>query len=436
MKPFWIVFVVLIAAGGGAYYWWIHQAGTKVQSTAAGAKQGTEASARVEGKGKGKKGRGGAVRVRTVTPKRQPMPVLIDAVGTVESQHSVAVHPQVSGVLTAVRFKEGDYVQKGQVLFEIDPRPMQAAVAQSQAAVRRDEAQLAQARAQEERLRSLVDKDYITRQEYDVAATSAKSLEATVNANKAALEQAKLQLAYARIVAPISGRTGSLGARAGNLVSAGTGGAPLVVINSTRPILVSIPVPQRYLDSVRKQWGSHDLKVEIAADRGGQTLAEGRLVFIDNTVNPSTGTILLKAEVPNEKERLWPGQFLAARIVLRIEQDAMVLPEGAIQPGQEGPFVFVVSDGRARVKDVVVDRQIGEQVVVARGLEGDERVVIDVPPTLAPNSPVALAGEGGKAAKGKGKGEGNGDVESAPRGATSGAGESDRRGAVRAEEKQ
>jgi multidrug efflux system membrane fusion protein len=315
---------------------------------------------------------------------------------------------------------------------------MQAAVEQSQAAVRRDEAQLAQARAQEERLRSLVDKDYITRQEYDVAATTAKSLEATVNANRAALEQAKLQLAYSRIVAPISGRTGSLGVRAGNLVSAGTGGLPLVVINSTRPILVAIPVPQRYLEDVRKNWGSKDLKVEIAADRGEQTLVEGKMVFIDNAVNPSTGTILLKAEVANDKEQLWPGQFLAARIVLQVQQDAMVLPERAIQPGQEGPFVFVVSDGRARVKDVVVDRQVGEQVVVAAGLEGNEQVIVEVPPTLAANSPVVLAGEGGKGTKGgrKSKGKSKDNADAALTGAPVGDGaEPSRPGAAKVEER-
>jgi multidrug efflux system membrane fusion protein len=430
VKPFWIVFIVLGAAAGGGYYWWNHQAAVKSQAT--------EASAGAEGKAKGKKGRGGPVSVRTIAPKRLPMPVLIDAVGTVEPLHSVAVHPQVSGVLTAVRFKEGDYVQKGQVLFEIDHRPMQAAVEQSQAAVRRDEAQLAQARAQEERLRSLVDKDYITRQEYDVAATTAKSLEATVNANRAALEQAKLQLAYSRIVAPISGRTGSLGVRAGNLVSAGTGGLPLVVINSTRPILVAIPVPQRYLEDVRKNWGSKDLKVEIAADRGEQTLVEGKMVFIDNAVNPSTGTILLKAEVANDKEQLWPGQFLAARIVLQVQQDAMVLPERAIQPGQEGPFVFVVSDGRARVKDVVVDRQVGEQVVVAAGLEGNEQVIVEVPPTLAANSPVVLAGEGGKGTKGgrKSKGKSKDNADAALTGAPVGDGaEPSRPGAAKVEER-
>lgn len=395
MKPFWIVFIALCAAGGGGYYWWSGQAKDK------GAEK---ASAKADDKSKGKKGRGGPVSVRVITPKRQPMPVLIEAVGTVESEHSVAVRPQASGVLTAIRFKEGDYVKQGQVLFQIDSRPMQAAVAQSAAAVRRDEAQLAQAQAQEGRLRSLVEKDYITKQEYDVAATAAKSLEATVNANRAALEQAQLLLGYAQITAPISGRTGSLSVKTGNLVTAGTSGTPLVVINSTRPILVSLPVPQRYLEDIRRYWATPDLKVEIAAVRGGSTMVEGKLVFIDNTVNPTTGTILLKAQVANDKEQLWPGQFLAARIVLKVEQDALVLPEQAVQPGQEGPFVFVVSEGRARVKNVQVDRQVGELVVISKGLKGDEQIVIDVPPTLAPNSPVTLA-EGGGKGKGKGKGK-------------------------------
>jgi multidrug efflux system membrane fusion protein len=396
VKPFWIVFVALCAAAGGGYYWWSGQTKEKAAETT---------GAKAEGRSKGKKGRGGPIAVRVIQPKRQPMPVLIEAVGTVESEHSVAVRPQVNGTLTAVRFKEGDYVKQGQVLFQIDSRPMQAAVAQSTAAVRRDEAQLAQAQAQEGRLRSLVEKDYITKQEYDVAATTAKSLEATVNSNRAALEQAQLQLGYAQITAPISGRTGSLSVKTGNLVTAGTSGIPLVVINSTKPILVSLPVPQRYLDDIRRYWGTPDLKVEIAANRGEQTMVEGKLVFIDNTVNPTTGTILLKAQVGNEKEELWPGQFLAARIVLKVEQDAMVLPERAVQPGQQGPFVFIVSEGRARVRDVVVDRQVGDLVVITKGLNGDEQIVIDVPPTLAPNSQVTLSEGGSKGGKGKGKGK-------------------------------
>lgn len=382
-----VVFVLVAALGGGGYWYW--------QKSTAGEAGKDKAQVKAEGKGKGRAG-GGPIPVRTTTVKRQAMPVVVDAVGTVESEHSVAVRPQVSGVLQAVLFKEGDYVKAGQVLFRIDPRPMQAALAQSQAAVNRDEAQLAQARAQESRLRPLAEKEYITRQEYDVAATQAKSLEATVAANKAVVEQAQLQLSYSQITAPIAGRTGSLGVKSGNLVTGGTGGAPLVVINSTRPIVVSLSVPQQNLDEVRKVWGSAQLKVQIAPSGGGATIAEGDLVFIDNTVNPTTGTILLKARVKNESEELWPGQFVSARIVLRIEQDAMVLPEGAIQPGQEGPFVFVAKDGRAQMQSIRVDRQIGEQVVIAKGLKGDEQIVIEVPPTLTAGSQISLRGEGGE----------------------------------------
>lgn len=397
-----VLFGVIAAIAGGGYWYW-------QKSNAGGDGKGV---AKAEGKVKGKgKGRSGPISVRTVAVKRQAMPVVIDAVGSVESEHSVAVRPQVSGTLTAVAFKEGDYVKQGQVLFRIDSRPMQASVAQTQAAVSRDQAQLAQAQAQESRLRPLAEKEYITRQEYDVAATQAKSLEATVAANKAVVDAAQLQLAYAQITAPISGRTGSLSVKAGNLVAGGVGGNPLVVINSTKPILVALSVPQRSLDDIRQIWGKQELKVEITPSGGGGTIATGTLVFIDNAVNPATGTILVKARVKNDNEELWPGQFVAARIVLRVEEDAMTLPEGAVQPGQDGPFVFVVKDGRAQMQNITVDRQLGEQIVVSKGLKGDEQIVIEVPPTLTAGSQVTLRGEGdgmsgkgGKSGKKGGKG--------------------------------
>ena len=146
-----------------------------------------------------------------------------------------------------------------------------------------------------------------------------------------------------------------------------------------------------------------ELKVEIAPNGGGAVIATGTLVFIDNAVNPTTGTILVKARVKNENEELWPGQFVSARIVLRVEADAITLPEGAIQPGQDGPFVYVVKEGRARIQNVAVDRQIGREVVVSKGLQGDEQVVIEVPPTLTNGSQVAVGG----GSKGGGKGEGS-----------------------------
>jgi multidrug efflux system membrane fusion protein len=401
MKPFmkFILIVCLIAGGGGGYYWWKTQVGAKT----------TETVAKGEGKkGAGKRGVGGPVTVRIVQVERKAMPIVIDAVGTVESEHSVAVRPQVNGVLTAVLFKEGDRVKAGQALFRIDPRPMQASVDQATSALARDQAQLAQAKDQESRLRPLMQKEYITRNEYDVAATQVKSLEATVSSNRAVLEQAKLQLSYGQILAPIAGRTGSLSVDSGNLVTGGTGGAPLVVINSTQPIVVSLSVPQRFLEDVRRYWNTPDLKVQTSLNPGGPAVAEGALVFIDNTVNPTTGTILLKARFKNEKEELWPGQFVAARIILKVEKDALVLPEGAVQPGQDRPFVYVVRDGKAAMQEVRVARQIGRDMVIDKGLNGDEQVVVDVPLALTVGAQVVVRtpGDGkGQEAEGRGKGK-------------------------------
>ena len=416
-----VMFGVIAAVAGGGYWYWQKSAASDAGKGAMPVK-----SEGKKGKGKG----GGPIAVRMTTAKRQAMPVVIDAVGSVESEHSVAVRPQVNGTLTAVTFKEGDYVKQGQVLFSIDSRPMQASVAQTKAAVMRDQAQLEQARAQESRLRPLAEKEYISRQEYDVAATQSKSLEATVAANKAVVDAAQLQLSYSQITSPIAGRTGGLSVKAGNLVTAGTGGAPLVVVNSTKPILVALSVPQRSLNDIRELWGKKELKVEIAASGGGAAIATGTLVFIDNAVNPTTGTILVKARVKNEKEELWPGQFVSARIVLRVEDDAITLPEGAIQPGQDGPFVFVVKDGRAQMQLVTVDRQLGEQVVISKGLKGDEQVVIEVPPTLVAGSQVTLRSEGeGKSGKGGKGGKGGKDAKAAKEADSGAPGKGNKEGA-------
>ncbi len=384
MKLLWkLLLITCVIAGGGGFYWWRSQPAPKTPEAVAGK------AAKAEGKGAGKRS-GGPISVRILSVAPQPMPVVIDAVGSAESEHSVAVRPQINGVLDSVLFKEGDYVKQGQPLFRIDPRSAQAAVDQARAAVARDQAQLAQAKEQEARLRPLMEKDYITRNEYDVAATLVKSLEATIASSRAQLEQAQLQLSYAYISAPIAGRTGDLSVKSGNLVNAGTGGTPLVVINSTKPILVSLSVPQRNLDDVRHAWNASQLKVEISANRGGPTVAEGRLVFIDNTVNIQTGTILLKARVKNEQEELWPGQFVAARIILEVEQDAIALPETAVQPGQDRPFVYVVRDGKAVMQEVQISRQIGRLVVLSKGVAPGDQVVVDVPYALTDGSPIQV----------------------------------------------
>jgi len=386
-----VMFGALCALAYGGWWWWAQ----------GGASEG-------DGKKKGGKGRPALV-VKAVKAVVKPMPVLIEGVGTVEAENSVQIRAQVPGVLQAVLFKEGDMVQAGQVLFQIDPRTFEASYKQTQAALARDLAQLENAKVQQDRLEPLLKREFITRQEFDVAVTSVKSLEATVAADRAMVDQSRIQVEFARIRAPISGRTGALSVKAGNLVPASTGssGIPLVTINSTDPIVVGFSIPERQLEGIRRQQADKEMRIEILPDRGGPPAAEGKLVFVDNTVTPQTGTVLLKTRVSNGKELLWPGQFVNVRVVLRVEPEAVVVPEVAVQPGQEGPFVYLIdADNKVRVQPVKVARQIGGEVVIAEGVKGGDLVITDIPQALTPGATVQLAGaegeKGGKGGKGKG----------------------------------
>ena len=388
------VFFIVIAAGGyGAWSWW--------QQSGAAAVQGKS----VKGKGKG-----APLVVKATKAVAKPMPVLIEAVGTVEPEHSVQVRAQVSGVLQSVLFKEGDLVKAGQLLFEIDPRTFQAAYNQAQAQLARDQAQLENSRVQRDRLEPLLKREFITQQEFDVAVTSTKSLEATVAADRALLEQARIQLEFSRIHAPISGRTGALAIKPGNLVPTAGGGVPLVTINSTNPILVTFSIPERQLEEIRRHQNEKDMRIEILPDRTGPAVSEGKLVFIDNTVTPQTGTVVLKTRVSNKNEFLWPGQFANVRIVLRIEPEAIVVPEAAVQPGQDGSFVYMIDpDSKVLVQPVQIARQIGSEVVIAKGIKAGDQVITEIPQALQAGGtvrvPGAEAATGTGTAKGKGKGK-------------------------------
>ena len=394
-----VIFAALVAGAYGLWQW--------------SQTRGATASVSTTGKGanskRGAKG-GGTMVVRAARAVVKPMPVLIEAVGTVEPEHSVQVRAQVSGVLQSVEFREGDTVKAGQLLFRIDPRTFEAVYRQAQAQLARDMAQLENARVQQERLEPLLKREFITRQEFDVAVTSVKSLEATVAADRALVEQARIQLEFTRIHAPISGRTGALSVKPGNLVSAGAGGggAPLVTINSTDPILVGFSIPERQLEEIRRYQDDKEMRIEILPDRMGSPVAQGKLVFIDNTVTLQTGTVLLKTRVPNRQEALWPGQFVNVRIVLKIEPDAIVVPEPAVQPGQEGPYVYLVDeDSKVQVRPVKVARQIGADVVIASGIRAGDRVLIEIPQALQEGATVRLAGtDGPQAVEGKRKSKG------------------------------
>ncbi len=383
MKRLGMLLVFLMTGAGlagGYWYWKDAGSGTAAEGKAAG-----------KAKGKGRGGRGGGVlTVKATQAVVKPMPVVIDAVGTVESEHSVQVKPQVGGILDSVMFREGDQVKAGQVLFQIDPRTYKAQYEQALAALARDKAQLENARAQQDRLQPLLNREYITRQEYDVAVTSTRSLEATVKSDEAAVEQTRIQLDFTRVRAPISGRTGTIPVKSGNLVSTS---ATLVTINSMDPILVAFSIPERQLDDIRRYQNSRDMHIDILPNLNGPSVAEGKLVFIDNMVTPQTGTVLLKTRVANAKEAIWPGQFVNVRVVLTVEPAAIVLPEAAVQPGQDGSFVYLIDENSTvKIQPVVVSRQIGAEIVVAKGVKPGDQVITEIPQALQPGAKIQLAG--------------------------------------------
>lgn len=421
-RPAILIGALAVVAGTLAY--WGHTTGAlRIPGLTAPADHAAGKSAQAAKDGK--KGSRPPLVVRAVPVAIRPMPVVIDAVGSIESEHVVTVRTQVSGVLQQVLVKGGDRVKPGQVLFRIDARTFEASIAQAKAAIARDEANLALARAQEARLKPLLERDFITRAEYETAVANLAALQAQVEVGRATLELARIQHDHTYIRAPIAGRIGEVTVQAGNFVAPAPAGSmatpPLVTINRTNPVSVSFSLPQQLLEAVRRHQGS-GLRVVVMREQGGEPIGTGRLTFIDNSVNAATGTIAMKATLPNDREQLWPGQFVAVRLVLATEPEAIVVPEIAIQPGQQGPFVYVFQPGegdapaRARVQQVRIDRQIGDQVVIATGLKGTERVITEVPPGLAPNAPVRLAEKGaGKAGrKGENRGESTGEPGAGP----------------------
>ena len=345
--------------------------------------------------------------VRVAEAARKAVPLEVLAIGHVEPLSTVAVRPQAGGAVTQVAFREGDEVAEGQLLFSIDPRPYEAALAQAKANLARDRARLAEAGKTLERYRELVAKEYVTREQFDQAQANAEALRATIEGGEAAVEQAKLNLAYCRVTAPIAGRTGSLLVHAGNLVRAGDEKA-LVTINRLEPIRVAFALPERDLLAVQERARKARLGVSATPPGGGPR--EGELAFVDNAVDAATGTIELKAVFPNRDRALWPGQFVNVSLTLETEGEALVVPAAAVQNGQSGTFVWVVGgDGKAEARPVTVKRVWQSLAVLAEGVKTGEKVVTDGQLRLAPGAPVSIQGE---------KDEGEGKGTAAPRAGT------------------
>jgi membrane fusion protein, multidrug efflux system len=315
------------------------------------------------------------VPVTVALAERRTVPFELPATGVVEPIQTVAVQAQVSGALQRVAFKEGDEVKQGQILFQLDPRPYQAALEQASAVLERDRAQAANAAAEAKRYESLAEKEYVTSQQYEQIRTEAAASRATLAGSQAAVDQARLNLQYATIRAPIAGRTGSLLIRQGNLVRANSAEA-LVKINQLRPIQVRFAVPATNLPLIQAHIGK---KLVVRAEpSGGGDPTEGTLSFLDNAVDTSTGTILLKGRFPNDDGTLWPGGFVNVRLELYVEPDALVIPSTAVVAGQQGNFVFVIQpDSSASTKAVTVSRTAGDFAIISGDVQPGDRVVVD-----------------------------------------------------------
>jgi multidrug efflux system membrane fusion protein len=321
---------------------------------------------------------------------RRTVPVSLHGIGNVESVATVSLRSRVAGQILKVHVVDGADVTTGQLLFSIDPAPYEIALARAQAQLAHDKALLEKAQNDATRYAKLVDKEYVTREQYEAATSQAASLAATIQSDDTAVKDASLSLSYCSIVAPISGRAGSVNLRAGNLVKVNDD-PPLVTILKVQPVYVTFSIPEKYLSEVRARSSAAPLAVRAVARGEKGEGHPGRLTFIDNTVDTTTGTIRLKAEFPNEDRGLWPGQFVETDMIVSEQKDALIVPSTAIQVGQDGSFVFVVAaDGTAQPKPVVVDRMIGDETVLTSGLDGGETVITDGQIRVVPGAKVAV----------------------------------------------
>jgi multidrug efflux system membrane fusion protein len=325
------------------------------------------------------------VPVTVAAAVQRDVPVQVRVIGTVQPISTVEVRAQASGQLMAVWFKEGQDVRRGDRLFTIDPRPLQAALLQAEANLARDEAQMRNAENDAARYAELVKKDYITKQEYDKATSGAAASRAVVAADKAAIENARLQLQYCNVTAPIDGRTGALMVHQGNIVTAGST-TPMVTINQIHPVYVQFAVPEPQFAAFR---GRSDLPVAASPQSGTGATASGRLTFVDNAVDPQTGTIALKATFPNDDRTLWPGEFVTVAMTISNRPNAIVIPVQAVQSSQKGQYVYVVTaDNGVQMRPIIVAQEIDQQAVIEKGISAGETVVTDGQVRLTPKSKV------------------------------------------------
>ncbi len=355
--------------------------------------------------GCGRKGPAGgpkefAVPVQTVAVARKDVPIFLDGLGNVVAFQTVTVKPQVDGKLERVLFREGQAVRKGELLAQIDPRPFQIALHQAQAGLARDEAQLAGAQRDLVRYRDLAQKKLAPEQQVDDQAAMVGQLQGAVGGDRAAIENAKLNLEYASIVSPIDGVTGVRQVDAGNLIHQADPNG-LVVVAQLDPVALLFSLPEDDLPRVSRRMADGPLVVDVYDREGTQKLGTGRLELVDNEINQSTASLRLKAILPNPSRLLWPNQFVKARLLLEVRRGALVVPQASVQRGPKGPFVYLVDAQRhAQLVNVEVELAEGDDAVVAGQLAEGDRVVVEGQNQLKPGALVAPRAEERKKAPG------------------------------------
>lgn len=314
------------------------------------------------------------VQVEVAKAERKAVPVRVESLGTVTPIASVAIKARVDTAITAVHFRDGQAVKKGDLLFTLDGRAIEAQIAQTEGTIARDRAQLAGAERDVARYTDLVAKNATPTVNLDNAKTQSEVFRAAIKADTGLLDNLKVQLSYCTITAPINGRISAAAVKVGNFVrQADT--TPMATINQMAPVYVSFTVPQKVLPEIRQALAAETATIE-AVIPGDQKHANGQVTMIENMIDPATGMAMIRATMPNENEVLWPGTLVNTELTLRIE-DAVVVPSPAVQVSQTGTFVFVVNDNVAKVQPVKVERAVGGLSVISSGLKGGETVVTD-----------------------------------------------------------
>lgn len=390
-----IIRMVVLAAVAAGLFWWLspHLSGNAPGKAPATAPAGGVEGARPDGTNAkpataGGSGRGGKAPVAVALTRRADFPIEIKAVGTVEASASVGIKTRISGELTKVHFTEGQEVKKGDLLFTIDPRPLQAALNEAQAKLERDRALLAKASEDYRRYQDLERQKIVSREQYEQVFSNVSALRATVRADEAAVESARVQLEYSAIRSPIDGRVGRLLQHMGNMVKANDDD-PLVTIVQMEPVWVAFALPEERLGDVLAAMRGGD--VPVLAEPAEAAVEKGRLFFVDNLVDRKTGTITLKAEFANTNRMLWPGRFVTVSVRLGMVRDAVIAPSRAVQTGLEGQYVWVIDEkNQAVLRKVTTGRSSEQETVIVSGLAENERVVVEGHLRVTPGAVVEI----------------------------------------------